>query len=195
MSKKHRKAWRASVQRENAAATTTQSDTNDAPRETPPHQLRGRARQQWIEQQVQEMDRQRVGDTIDLLIDSCSRTSAAFISQMKEAKGEGEAWGPDVTPYENRMTGSLIARLLREKRTWLRDFRQQIEQALADEAAMEAEEAADEETGAPSASDGLANAKDNQAQQPCAIDPSPSAPDASPGHQDLQESPSLAQSP
>jgi hypothetical protein len=86
---------------------------------------------------------------------------------MAAAKGEGEAWGPEITPYENRMTGSLLARLQREKRTWQRELRQMIEQALDEEAALEAEEAAmepkKEEAGARRASDGCAHEKSNEA--------------------------------
>jgi hypothetical protein len=149
MSKKNRKAWRASVQKGTVAVSAGDNSKNlEAPSggncPTAPHKLRGLARRDWIDQQAQEMYDRRVGPTIDLLIEASLRTVAAFDSQMKAAKGEGEAWGPDVNPYEHRMTGSLIARLLREKRTWLREYRQRIERALEEEAALEEADAASE---------------------------------------------------
>jgi hypothetical protein len=133
MSRKHNKKWRAKVQQ---AAQATRPEP-----QLKPHQLRGMARREWIEQQAQAYYELRVGDTIDLLIRSCKHTAVAFDSQMKAARGEGEGFGPDVSPYENRMTGALIGRLLREKRTWLREMRKEIEQALDDEAAWEQEQA------------------------------------------------------
>jgi len=149
MSRKHHKKWRAKVRQ--AAAQARQPEV-----QLRPHQLRGMARREWIERQVQAYYEMRVGDTIDLLIRSCKHTAVAFDSQMKAAQGEGEGFGPDVSPYENRMTGALIGRLLREKRTWLREMRKEIEQALDDEAALEAEQAEAE------ASDGSAPAAEEE---------------------------------
>jgi hypothetical protein len=158
MSKK-RKAWRASQQRK--------VEAEPAEAAIPPHRLRGFARREWIEARVQEMYQRMVGDSMDKHIRSCMHTADAFDSQMAAAKGEGEAWGPEITPYENRMTGSLLARLQREKRTWQRELRQMIERALDEEAALEAEEAAmepkKEETRARRASDGCAYEKSNEA--------------------------------
>jgi hypothetical protein len=154
MSKK-RKAWRASQQRKVEAAP----EHTEA--EIPPHRLRGLARREWINQQVEKMYAQMVGDSIDVAIRACRHTADAFNSQMAEVRGEGEAWGPDVSVYESRMTGSLLARLQREKRTWLREMRQQVEEALAEEAAMEAEK---EEAGARRASDGYPHEETEDAQ-------------------------------
>jgi hypothetical protein len=144
MSKKRRKGWRASVQR--------QSNNADAGRRAQPprpHRLRGMARREWIDARAMEMYQRECAINIDMFVETCELTSGLYAQQVKAARERTEAWGPDVSPYENRMSGSLAARLLREKRTWLRDCRQRIEQALEDEATYEEEqEQAGEETGA-----------------------------------------------
>jgi hypothetical protein len=56
------------------------------------------------------------GDSIDMQIAALDRTQDAYRSQMDAAemmqskKGVG-AWGPNVNPYESRMTASTAARL------------------------------------------------------------------------------------
>lgn len=131
MSRKHRKAHRASVQR---ALHQPQPAV-----ELLPHQLSGMARVQWIETQAFEMFNRLCGANIDKMVRTCEMTAALYEQQVNAVTTGGEPVGPDVSPYEHRMSGSLMARLLREKRTWLRDCRQIIEDALAEDARREAE--------------------------------------------------------
>ena len=134
MSKKHRKAWRASVQRTNEAKQEARSQTAPKP-------LRGLARAAFIDKIVDEMFVARGGEQMDRLIRTGQLTLDAFESQMLAARDGGEGWGPDVSVYEARMTRALNERLLREKRSWLRELRKQIEQALDAEDAMLQEQA------------------------------------------------------
>jgi hypothetical protein len=167
MSKKRRKGWRASVQRQNNNDTGRRAE----PR---PHQLRGLARREWIDKRAQEMFEQECGADLAQFLRTCQLTSALYEQQVKAIMEDAEAPGPNVTPYENRMSGSLAARMLREKRTWLRDCRQRLEEALQDEAEFEEEHAeAPQETGARSASDGLSPDSWMQPDPEAATEPAP----------------------
>jgi hypothetical protein len=129
MSKK-RKAWRAKQQaaiREEKAASIK------------PRQLKGRARREYIEAQAREIYLAEGGRDLDVCIRNGMYTLAAFESQMLAAHDGEEGWGPDVSVYEARMNRSLQERLLRLKRTLMRDARQMIEAELAEES-EEAEE-------------------------------------------------------
>jgi hypothetical protein len=133
MSKKHRKAWRAKIQGVEATPK---------PAHEQPWQLRGRARREYIEAQARALYEQEGHDALDLSIRNGQLTLEAFESQMNESRGEGQAWGPDVSVYEARMNRSLQERLLRLRRTMMRDYRQMIERELQEEHEM-AEEASE----------------------------------------------------
>jgi hypothetical protein len=144
MSKKNRKAWRASVQRANESKQEARSQA------AAPKPLRGLARAAFIDKIAQEMFEAHGGAQMDKLIRTGQLTLDAFESQMLAARDGGEGWGPDVSVYEARMTRALNERLLREKRSWLRELRKQVEQALDAEDAMlqeQAEAAAEPEKG------------------------------------------------
>ncbi|MCA8914685.1 MAG: hypothetical protein KDB90_04670 [Planctomycetes bacterium] len=103
------------------------------------------ARREWIDARALEMFERECGADIGRFVRTCQLTCELYEQQVQANLENADARGPDVTPYENRMSGSLAARLLREKRTWLRDCRQRIEQALEDEAAAEEEQAEEAE--------------------------------------------------
>ena len=134
MSKKRRKPWRG-------PRADQPQPVHHA--ELKPYQLRGMARREWIDARALEMFERECGTDLAQFVRTCQLTCELYEQQVQANLESADARGPDVTPYENRMSGSLAARLLREKRTWLRDCRQRIEQALEDEAAA-AEEQAEE---------------------------------------------------
>ncbi|MCA8913291.1 MAG: hypothetical protein KDB82_16450 [Planctomycetes bacterium] len=84
-----------------------------------------------IDRMAYELFLQEGGETLEVIIHTCQATSELYEAQMKAARDKGNGWGPDVSPREARMSGSLLLRTVKEKRQWLKDCRQRIEARYA----------------------------------------------------------------
>ncbi|MBZ0136204.1 MAG: hypothetical protein K8I27_07520 [Planctomycetes bacterium] len=86
------------------------------------------------------------GDVIDMKINNERAKCRAFASQMRVAEGRDHfndgAWGPNITPYEERMGGALIARLIKQKDALLEKYKLMMKESLDEqyEISEEAEE-------------------------------------------------------
>ena len=88
----------------------------------------GPSNESSIDDQAYALFLKEGGGELELMIQTGQLTVEAFDSQMRAARDGGEGWGPTVTPYEDRMNRGLQLRLIKEKRQWLKDCRQRIEQ-------------------------------------------------------------------
>lgn len=77
------------------------------------------------------------GDVIDMHINNARAKCRAYASQMRVAEGRDHfnrgAWGPNVTYYEERMTGALMARLIKQKDELLEKYAAMMEKSLAEQ--------------------------------------------------------------
>jgi hypothetical protein len=90
-----------------------------------------RPSQTEIERMAYELFINEGGETLEVVIRTCQATSECYEAQMQAARKDGDGWGPDISPREARMSGSLLLRTIKEKRQWLKDCRQRIEARYA----------------------------------------------------------------
>ena len=79
-----------------------------------------------VYRQAHELYLAEGGHEIELMLETGQLTGSAYRSQIRADKEGGRGWGPNITPYEDRMTRSLQIKLMREKREWIESCRQKI---------------------------------------------------------------------
>jgi hypothetical protein len=94
----------------------------------------GKVRRRQIRARAYDLYRALGGDVIDQQLRNAGFKARAFAVQMRAAEtGQSElVYGPDITVYEDRMSGGLVARLMKLKQALLKQCQE--------EAKMDAEE-------------------------------------------------------
>ncbi|MBZ0137326.1 MAG: hypothetical protein K8I27_13250 [Planctomycetes bacterium] len=90
-----------------------EQDAGDAPFTANP----GKVRRRQVRARAYDLYVGLSGDVLDLQLRNAGHKARAFAAQIKgaEVSAPEGAWGPTITPYEDRMSGSLVARLIKEK--------------------------------------------------------------------------------
>ena len=128
MSKKKKRKAKLRPEKPSVAAPA-----GDKPAETKLDPFAVAARRAAIEAAAWDLYIAEGGDAIEQAIRNGELTAEAYASQMRAARDGSKEWGPNITPYEDRMNRGLQLRLIKERNQWLQDCRERIEAEYPDE--------------------------------------------------------------